>query len=84
MSARKIGSMIVTDGEGRPIGIFTLKDLMNRVVLSGVPVEVKISQVMTPDRSRCLEAPSRSRRRWPWRNPGFGTSASSRTDALSA
>ena len=49
MSARKIGSMIVTDGEGRPIGIFTLKDLMNRVVLSGVPVEVQISQVMTPD-----------------------------------
>jgi CBS domain-containing protein len=49
MSANKIGSMVVTDAEERPIGIFTLKDLMNRVALKGVPLETPIEAVMTRD-----------------------------------
>jgi CBS domain-containing protein len=49
MSANKIGSMVVTDGEERPIGIFTLKDLLNRVALKGVPLEAPIGEVMTVD-----------------------------------
>jgi CBS domain-containing protein len=47
MSANKIGSMVVTDAEDRPIGIFTLKDLMNRVALKGVALETPIEAVMT-------------------------------------
>lgn len=49
MSALKIGSMVVADPEGRPIGIFTLKDLMNRVALPGLSLDAPISAVMTPD-----------------------------------
>ncbi len=49
MSANKIGSMAVTDPEGRPVGIFTLKDLMNRVALRDKPLETPISEVMSPD-----------------------------------
>lgn len=49
MSGKRIGSMVIVDAEARPIGIFTLKDLMNRVALKGLPLETPISQVMTPD-----------------------------------
>ena len=49
MSAAKVGSMVIVDAEARPIGIFTLKDLMNRVALPGVPQDAPIRQVMTPD-----------------------------------
>lgn len=49
MSAAKIGSMVIVDPEGRPIGIFTLKDLMNRVVLPGVSPDAEIRRVMSPD-----------------------------------
>lgn len=49
MAERKIGSMVVVDEALRPTGIFTLKDLLNRVSLPGVPLDAPISQVMTPD-----------------------------------
>lgn len=49
MSERRIGSMIMVDAEDRPVGIFTLKDLLNRVALPGVPCDQPISAVMTPD-----------------------------------
>lgn len=49
MGARNVGSVALTDAEGRPVGIFTLKDLLHRVVLPGVPFDAPISQVMTPD-----------------------------------
>ncbi len=49
MSARKVGSMLVVDAAGAPIGIFTLKDLMNRVALPGVALDTPIARVMTPD-----------------------------------
>lgn len=49
MGSRKIGSMVVTDAEERPIGIFTLKDLLNRVALPGVPLDAPLASVMTRD-----------------------------------
>jgi CBS domain-containing protein len=49
MGARRIGSMVMVDPEGRPVGIFTLKDLMNRVVLKEKPLDGPIRDVMTPD-----------------------------------
>jgi CBS domain-containing protein len=41
--------MIVADGDRRPLGIFTLKDLMNRVALEGRGLDVPVRAVMTPD-----------------------------------
>lgn len=49
MAARKIGSIVVADADLRPLGIFTLKDLLNRVALPGVPLDAPISRVMTPE-----------------------------------
>ena len=49
MAARRIGSMVMVDPEGRPVGIFTLKDIMNRVVLGEKPLDGPIRDVMTPD-----------------------------------
>jgi len=49
MGNEKIGSMVVADADRRPIGIFTLKDLMNRVALKNVPLDTPIGEVMTPD-----------------------------------
>jgi CBS domain-containing protein len=47
MSEAKIGSMLIVDDDGRPIGIFTLRDLLNRVALGGVPYTDPIRSVMT-------------------------------------
>ncbi len=41
-------SVIVVDDEGRPIGIFTERDLV-RVVAEGVSLEASIREVMTPN-----------------------------------
>jgi CBS domain-containing protein len=49
MSRERIGSIVVVDDEGRPIGIFTMKDLMNRVALRDAPLDSPISTAMTPD-----------------------------------
>ncbi|MGQ0749719.1 MAG: DUF294 nucleotidyltransferase-like domain-containing protein [Betaproteobacteria bacterium] len=49
MREHRIGSMIVTDPQARPIGIFTLRDLADRVTLSGDALERPISEVMTRD-----------------------------------
>lgn len=49
MSELRIGSVVVTDADQRPLGIFTLKDLLNRVALPGLPLDAPISAVMTPE-----------------------------------
>ncbi|CAN5713865.1 DUF294 nucleotidyltransferase-like domain-containing protein [soil metagenome] len=49
MAAARVGSMVVTDGEQRPIGIFTLNDLLRRVALAGLPLDAAIEAVMTSD-----------------------------------
>ena len=49
MEAAQVGSVVVTDEIGRPLGILTLKDVLARVTLAGVPLATPISAVMTPD-----------------------------------
>ncbi len=49
MQSRKIGSMLVVDAGGKPLGIFTRHDVLDRVVLSNCDLNVPISDVMTPD-----------------------------------
>ncbi|MDD3884342.1 MAG: DUF294 nucleotidyltransferase-like domain-containing protein [Gallionella sp.] len=44
-----VGSMIAVDAANRPVGIFTLHDLLGRVVLSGVSTDRPIAEVMSRD-----------------------------------
>jgi len=48
MHQRKVGSMLVVDGRGAPLGIFTLHDLRT-VIAQGVDLGANIGEVMTPD-----------------------------------
>lgn len=47
MEAARIGSVVVVDDAGAPIGILTLKDVLARVTLAQVPLSTPISAVMT-------------------------------------
>jgi CBS domain-containing protein len=47
MADAKVRTIIALDGEGAPVGIFTLVDLLRRVVLSGRPLETPLADVMT-------------------------------------
>lgn len=42
-----LGSMIVADPSGRPLGIFTLRDLLERVTLAELSIDQPISKVMS-------------------------------------
>lgn len=42
-----LGSMIVADATQRPLGIFTLRDLLERVVLANLSIDQAVSQVMS-------------------------------------
>jgi CBS domain-containing protein len=44
-----INSMVITNPQQQPIGVFTLTDLMRRVALPDVPLDAPIAKVMTPD-----------------------------------
>lgn len=46
MHRRRIGSMLVVDAQGRPVGIFTRYDILGRVTLAEVPLDSPIGQVM--------------------------------------
>jgi CBS domain-containing protein len=49
MSAKKIGALIVMDGE-KLVGIFTERDALNKVLAAGLePARTKVSVVMTKD-----------------------------------
>src|SRR5512143_252712 len=48
MDAARVGSVVVSDPQGYPVGILTLKDVLQRVTLAGVPLTAAISTVMTP------------------------------------
>lgn len=43
-----IGSMVAVDGEGRPLGIFTLHDVLSRVTLPGLSLDTPFQAVMSP------------------------------------
>ena len=49
MHAERVGSIVVVDANGAPLGIFTLHDLLDRVAVEGRPLDVPVTQVMTPD-----------------------------------
>jgi CBS domain-containing protein len=48
MRREGVGSIVITDTEDRPLGIFTLHDLLARVTL-GLDLDGPIVQAMTPD-----------------------------------
>ena len=49
MRDRRIGSVLVTDGDGRLRGIFTGRDAVCRVLAAGLdPAQLTLAQVMTP------------------------------------
>lgn len=47
MSKAKIGSLVVVDGEQKPMGIFTHSDLLDRVILANKPMNSPIEEVMS-------------------------------------
>lgn len=49
MDTRGVGSIIVTDDQLRPLGVFTLHDLLRRVALPEVPLSLPMREVMSPD-----------------------------------
>lgn len=54
MSRRRVGAVLVCS-EGRCVGIFTERDVMNRVVLTGIdPGGTTVADVMTPEVA-CVE-----------------------------
>ncbi|MBY0431341.1 MAG: CBS domain-containing protein [Rhodospirillales bacterium] len=48
MNELHLGSMIVADAEKRPLGIFTLPDVLSRVVMGGLDLDLPIARAMTP------------------------------------
>ncbi|MBL8384834.1 MAG: CBS domain-containing protein [Burkholderiales bacterium] len=49
MRDARIGSIVAVDADGRPVGIFTERDVIDRVVLAAVPLDAPLTRVMTPD-----------------------------------
>nr|WP_051080010.1 putative nucleotidyltransferase substrate binding domain-containing protein [Thioalkalivibrio thiocyanodenitrificans] len=48
MQDERVGSIIVTDEDSRPLGVFTLRDLLARVSLPGLSLDEPMEKVMTP------------------------------------
>ncbi|MBI5330807.1 MAG: CBS domain-containing protein [Betaproteobacteria bacterium] len=48
MRRENIGSILLTDAAGRPSGMFTLKDLRDRVALGACNIDQPMRRVMTP------------------------------------
>jgi CBS domain-containing protein len=48
MRRERVGSIVAVDGEQRPLGVFTLHDLLGRVALAAVPLDRPLTDVMTP------------------------------------
>jgi CBS domain-containing protein len=47
MSRASVGTIAVVDPGGKPVGIFTLTDLMERIALRGKPLSTPVEAVMT-------------------------------------
>lgn len=47
MDRHRVGSVVVVDADGRPVGILTLQDVLRRVALPGVEPAAPITTVMT-------------------------------------
>lgn len=48
MKALRIGSVVIADANGKPLGIFTERDVLDRVALAGIPQDAAIETAMTP------------------------------------
>lgn len=48
MNDQRVGSIVVVDRGARPLGMFTLHDVLSRVVTTGVDLDAAIDTVMTP------------------------------------
>ena len=56
MNQRRIGAVVVTDGE-RVVGIFTERDILNRIVATGAdPATTSVETVMTSPMACCRRA----------------------------
>jgi CBS domain-containing protein len=49
MHSMGIGSMVAVDEQKKPLGVFTLHDVLNRVTLPGIDLNVPFSSVMSPN-----------------------------------
>jgi len=49
MNTLRVGSVVVCDDAAHPVGILTLKDVLQRVTLAGIPLSTPIAAVMTAD-----------------------------------
>lgn len=49
MHATRVGSMVAVDNEGRPMGILTLPDVLERIALPQIALDTPVIQVMTTD-----------------------------------
>jgi CBS domain-containing protein len=54
MRAQNVGSILVVDPAGGPVGMFTMKDLRDRVAIGNCDMRQPMSRVMTPN-PFCLE-----------------------------
>jgi CBS domain-containing protein len=49
MSEKRVGAIVILEGD-RPVGVFSERDLMERVVIRGrSPAEIRVKEVMTRD-----------------------------------
>ena len=48
MKALRIGSVVIVGAAGEPLGIFTERDVLDRIALAGIPQDAPIEQAMTP------------------------------------
>ena len=49
MKDLRIGSVVIADGLGKPLGIFTERDVLDRIALAGIAQDAPIEIAMTPN-----------------------------------
>lgn len=49
MREQGIGSIVVTEADARPLGIFTVRDLIGRVILADTPLDTPMRALMSPN-----------------------------------
>ena len=52
MKGLRIGSVVIVDAAGKPLGIFTERDVLDRIALGGIAQDAPIARAMTQHRFR--------------------------------